>query len=96
MILLWSMDGGDASADPHSHGFGWEPRSMPLAAQLTGTLTKRSTIIGTPMWMSPEMVEAGQYDHVTDIWCAARRAALFSSMLTFTRGHNILILIPSL
>lgn len=39
MILLWSMDGGDASADPHSHGFGWEPRSMPLAAQLTGTLS---------------------------------------------------------
>ena len=67
-----------------------------VAAQLTGTLTKRSTIIGTPMWMSPEMVEAGQYDHVTDIWCAARRAALFSSMLTLTRGHNILILIPSL
>ena len=54
-----------------------------VAAQLTGTLTKRSTIIGTPMWMSPEMVEAGQYDHATDIWCAARRAALFSSMFDF-------------
>ncbi len=35
-----SMEGGDASsADPHSYGFGWEPRSMPLASSLTGTLS---------------------------------------------------------
>ena len=28
-----------------------------VAAQVSGTLAKRSTVIGTPMWMSPEMIE---------------------------------------
>lgn len=43
-----------------------------VAAQLSGTLSKRSTVIGTPMWMSPEMIEAGQYDHTTDLWYVQR------------------------
>ena len=39
-----------------------------VSARLSTTLPKRNTVIGTPMWMSPEMIEAGQYDQLTDIW----------------------------
>lgn len=30
--------------------------------------TKRSTVIGTPLWMSPELIESGAYGTPTDIW----------------------------
>ena len=30
--------------------------------------TKRSTVIGTPLWMSPELIESGAYGSSTDIW----------------------------
>ena len=30
--------------------------------------TKRSTVIGTPLWMSPELVESGSYGTPTDVW----------------------------
>jgi serine/threonine-protein kinase 24/25/MST4 len=39
-----------------------------VAAQISGTLAKRSTVIGSPMWMSPEMIVDGSYDFKTDIW----------------------------
>ena len=38
-----------------------------VAAQISGTLAKRSTVIGSPMWMSPEMIVDGSYDFKTDI-----------------------------
>ena len=30
--------------------------------------TKRSTVIGTPLWMSPELIESGAYGKPTDVW----------------------------
>ena len=30
--------------------------------------TKRSTVIGTPLWMSPELIESGAYGASTDVW----------------------------
>ena len=39
-----------------------------VSAQMKGSETKRNTVIGTPMWMSPEMIEAGSYDARTDLW----------------------------
>ena len=30
--------------------------------------TKRSTVIGTPLWMSPELIESGAYGTSTDVW----------------------------
>lgn len=30
--------------------------------------TKRSTVIGTPLWMSPELIESGSYGTPTDVW----------------------------
>ena len=38
------------------------------SAQLKSEQTKRNTVIGTPMWMSPEMIAEGTYDKRTDVW----------------------------
>jgi len=38
-----------------------------VAAEL-GPGGKRGTVIGTPLWMSPELITEGEYDEKTDIW----------------------------
>lgn len=38
-----------------------------VAAEL-GPGGKRATVIGTPLWMSPELIQEGAYDEKTDIW----------------------------
>jgi hypothetical protein len=54
--VLLTLDGRIKLAD-----FGF-------AAQLTEKQTMRNTVIGTPYWMAPEVIEAIDYDEKIDIW----------------------------
>jgi serine/threonine protein kinase len=38
------------------------------AAQLTAEQDKRTTVVGTPSWMAPELVIGSRYDGKVDIW----------------------------
>ena len=54
--ILLTRDGAAKLAD-----FG-------VSAQLSSTMSKRRTVIGTPYWMSPEVIQESSYDSRADIW----------------------------
>ena len=39
-----------------------------VSAVIERTLSKKNTMIGTPLYMSPEMLQEEKYDSKSDIW----------------------------
>lgn len=46
-----------------------------VSAQLTATLSKAQTFIGTPHWMAPEVIQESRYDG--KVWSAAQTLMMF-------------------
>lgn len=42
-----------------------------VAAQLTNTISKRNTFIGTPHWMAPEVIQESRYDGKVRLPCCS-------------------------
>ena len=39
-----------------------------VSAELTNTLNKRKTVVGSPYWMAPEVIKESHYDGRADVW----------------------------